>query len=146
MVIMTATGMKIYHSPTSAEESVLGSAVSPAVAVFEADGTNHKVYCQVSYYLTVLHLTWPCCQFGARGLRLHFAVASARQSASEHAAPDDAERAAVPHCTDTARTPIKCPFSVPQKLCLFSKLILHHGAPTAPPELSPHPCPTPTPP
>lgn len=56
MVIMTATGLKIYHSPTSAEESVLGSAVSPAVAVFEADGTNHKVYCQVSYCRTCRQL------------------------------------------------------------------------------------------
>jgi histone acetyltransferase MYST1 len=39
-------GLKIYHSPTAAEESVLGSAVTPAVAVFEVDGKSHKVYCQ----------------------------------------------------------------------------------------------------
>lgn len=49
--LVAAAGLKIYHSPTSAEESVLGSAVLPALAVFEVDGKTHKVYCQVSNLL-----------------------------------------------------------------------------------------------
>jgi hypothetical protein len=41
------TGRKIYHSPSYAEQTVLHSATTPAIAVFEADGRDHKVYCQV---------------------------------------------------------------------------------------------------
>ena len=40
---VTAAGTKIYHSPSAVEESVLGSAVSPPVAVFEVDGKTDKV-------------------------------------------------------------------------------------------------------
>jgi hypothetical protein len=41
-------GKRIYHSPTHAEQTVLNSATTPAIAVFEADGKDHKVYCQVT--------------------------------------------------------------------------------------------------
>ena len=42
------TGLRIYHSPTHAEQTVLHSATTPAIAVFEVDGRDHKVYCQVA--------------------------------------------------------------------------------------------------